>query len=164
MDPYWVWFMVLVVASALFFAMEVFIPSAGILGTLSAMSLVGALIILFAMDVTYGLIGTGVAVLLVPAAVALAMKIFPYTPIGKRLILQTPPDFDQPVHYTSTGDDNYDDLAGVTGKVISTLRPVGMVQFGDRKVECLAERGPLEPGTTVKVVAVRGFEVKVREV
>jgi len=164
MDSLWLWFLFLLGASALFFVLEILIPSAGILGTLSLLALGGAIITLFAINTTYGLIGVVAALFLVPAAFALALKLFPHTPIGKRLILNPPPDLNEPVHYTSTGEDNYDDLLHAEGTVISTLRPVGMVQFGPRKVECLAEPGPVEPGTQVKVVAVRGFEVKVRPV
>jgi membrane-bound ClpP family serine protease len=51
---------------------------------------------------------------------------------------------------------------GTTGVAMTDLRPVGTCRFGDGRYECLADRGMIESGSEVEVVAVDGMQVKVR--
>jgi len=163
MDPMVIWTIGFAVAAAVLFTLEIVIPSGGILGMLSMSALVGTIICLFLIDVTYGWIGLVAALFIVPAAIAISMKIFPHTPIGRRLILGNNDGPRQPVRYGSTDDDTKD-LMGAEGVVVSEMRPIGVVNFDGKRVECLSERGTLENGTKVKVVNISGFEIKVRPV
>jgi len=53
---------------------------------------------------------------------------------------------------------------GDSGVVVSTLRPAGMVRFGQTLVDCVTQAEFLEPGTQVKVAEVHGNRVVVQVV
>jgi membrane-bound serine protease (ClpP class) len=53
---------------------------------------------------------------------------------------------------------------GEAGEVISTLRPIGRVQFGEGIVDCVAEGEFLEPGTQVEIIEIHGNRVVVKKV
>ena len=163
MEPLTIWTMIFVGAAVLLFVVEVFIPSGGLLGMLSFASLIGAIICLFMISNTHGWIGVICAFILVPVAIGVALKVFPHTFVGKRLILSYEQKADATV-YSSDDTPGYSDLLDAQGVAETDLRPIGTVKFDDRRVECLAERGMIEAHTHVKVVAVAGIEIKVRPV
>jgi membrane-bound serine protease (ClpP class) len=51
---------------------------------------------------------------------------------------------------------------GTEGTAETTLRPVGMVRFGELRVESVAEMGMIEAGTAVTVVESTPLRVVVR--
>jgi len=53
-------------------------------------------------------------------------------------------------------------LLGQRGRALTPLRPVGMCEFDQRKVECVAESGYVEEGTLVEVIRVAGTQPTVR--
>ena len=53
---------------------------------------------------------------------------------------------------------------GDSGKVTAMLRPVGRAMFGDRLVDVVSDGQWIEPGKTIKVVAVQGNRIVVEEV
>lgn len=160
-EPLLLWTIAFIAAAVLLFVIEVFIPSGGLLGVLSFASLIGAIICLFLISSTHGWIGVLCAFVLVPVALAIALKAFPHTFIGKRLILSEQQKAASTL-YSSDDTPGYADLLDARGVTLTDLRPVGTVKINDRQVECLAERGMIEAHTPVKVVAVSGIEIKVR--
>lgn len=157
------WAVVLIGVAVILFVLEVLIPSGGLLGVMSALSLVGFIVVMFMIDLTYGWIAAVASVFIVPTAIVVAMKAFPHTPVGRRLILTDA----QPAgrtHYTSTGSDDTRGLLDQQGVTVTPLYPGGEVKFDDRRVHCLAEHGMIDKGVRVRVVNVSGMEVKVREV
>ncbi len=164
MDTAWTWALGCALAALILFVLEIVIPSGGLLGTLSLFSLVATNVALFFVGTTAGWVGLLCSAVVVPIAIAVAVKVFPHTFIGRRLILADKQPADANVHYSSGQDDDYSSLAGQQGVVVSELRPVGTVRFGERRVECLSDRGIIETGATVQVVGVHGIEVKVRPV
>ena len=85
---------VLLLAFGLALAMlEVFIPSAGILGFLSLSAIVTAIVLAFSFSGTnVGFLFLGIAAISLPATVIMAFKWLPSTPFGRRLMLGTPQD------------------------------------------------------------------------
>ncbi len=162
MDPLAMWAMICIVGAVLLFVIEVFMPSGGLLGAGSFFCLVAAIGLLFAMDNTYGWIGLIVGLILVPVAIGVALKVFPHTFVGRRLILSDAQKADTTV-YSSDDTPGYADLLGAEGLTLTELRPVGTVNLNGRRVECLAERGVIEPHEKVKVVSVEGMQIKVRK-
>ena len=83
---------VLLLAFGLALAMlEVFIPSAGILGFLSLSAIVTAIVLAFSFSGTIvGFLFLGIAAISLPATVIVAFKWLPSTPFGRRLMLGTP--------------------------------------------------------------------------
>jgi membrane-bound serine protease (ClpP class) len=53
-------------------------------------------------------------------------------------------------------------VLGESGVTLSSLRPSGRVQFGDRYVNVVSEGGWIDVGVTVDVVEVAGNRIVVR--
>ncbi len=51
---------------------------------------------------------------------------------------------------------------GRTGRALTPLRPVGMCEFENQRVECVAENGYVEKGASVEMVRVEGMQPTVR--
>ena len=71
--------------------LEVFIPSAGILGFLSVAAIITAIVLAFSFGgTTAGFLFLGVAAVSLPTAIIVAFKWLPNTPMGRRLMLGRP--------------------------------------------------------------------------
>ena len=57
-----------------------------------------------------------------------------------------------------------DELVGKTGKTVTDLRPAGTAWIEGRPVDVVAEGVFLKKGETVRVIAVEGMRVVVRQV
>jgi membrane protein implicated in regulation of membrane protease activity len=86
MEPILIWaFAGLIVAFVLLVA-ELFIPSGGILGICAALFAIGAVILLAVHDTTWGLVAALGLMVVAPVLVAFMLKVWPHTPIGRRII------------------------------------------------------------------------------
>ena len=137
---------------------EVFIPSGGLLSICAIFSLAGGVAIFFRHSDVAGWIGVLVAIVMVPFLLVTAYKILPRTRFGRQVILAPP--------VRERGDAISDGtelkmLVGRVGRVLTTMRPVGMCAFDEQKVECVAESGYVRKGQTVKVIHVEGTQVTV---
>jgi len=157
---WWLLFAIfLYAACAILIVAEVFIPSAGLLSICSIACLVGGIAIFFHYSAAAGWIGTVTAVVMVPLLLALAYRVLPRTRFGKRVIL-TPPVRERGDAISDTPE--LAQLLGHVGRVLTTMRPVGMCDFDGRRLECVAESGYLQKDKQVKVIRVEGTQVTVR--
>ncbi len=157
--------LILFVLALTFFVMECFIPSAGLLGLLSFGCLVAAVWMLFEINTTAGWISLIASAVTIPVLLAIMLKAFPHTFIGKKLIMANPQTATgSQLTYDPARDANPQSLIGAQGLAITALRPVGICRIGDHRAECLSVAGTIEPGTPVRVESVSGIEVKVRVV
>lgn len=157
-----VWATLLFLLALAFLVLEVFVPSGGVLGTLTAACAFGSIVLAFREGPTTGLVFLTLTVVLLPAALALAFQVWPHTPLGRRFLLPTPTDRD-------TRPDTAQlqwlrSLVGATGRAISPMLPSGAVELQGRSVDALSEGLPIEAGCWVRVVEVRGARVVVRPV
>jgi membrane-bound serine protease (ClpP class) len=147
---------------------EVMLPTHGVVGVLAALLIVAGVGVTFYINQYLGL---GIAVLLVvalPICGALWVKIWPKTPVGRRLILGdvTPPAPTAPAVHV-----------GQTGVTVTELRPTGVCEFpsrartaagapcvGTERLEARCEHGTIPAGRTVRVVAVVDSRPTVRMV
>jgi len=157
---WWLLFAVLLyVACAVLLVAEVFIPSFGLLTACSVACLIGGVTIFFRHSPAAGWIGVVVAILMVPSLLVMAYKTLPKTRFGKRVIL-APPVRDRGDAISDAPE--LQQLLGREGRVLTTMRPVGMCEFEGRRIECVAERGYLQKDNKVKVIRVEGTQVTVR--
>ena len=157
---WWLLFAVfLYVISAALIVAEVFIPSGGILGILALISGISGLTLFFHHSTAAGLIGMVVAVFMVPSLLLLAYKLLPRTRFGRRVLLAPPV---RQRGEAVTDAEELSKLLGRTGRVLTTMRPVGMCDFDGRRVECVAESGFVRKDEQVKAIRVDGTQVTVR--
>jgi membrane-bound serine protease (ClpP class) len=174
-DNFIIWSILCFGVAILLFLIEIFVPSAGLLGFCSAAALIAGVVLLFMHDTTTGLIGAIVSVLAIPAALLTALQLFPHTPIFRLLVLRNPDEVGQdarvlehdPDRTTATdaaSEPSPASLIGMRGQALNELRPVGTCLLAGRRRECLAEQGLIARGSTVEVTHADGMQIKVRQV
>jgi membrane-bound serine protease (ClpP class) len=126
---------------------EIYLPSYGILGVMSLLALFGGVGTCFWINKQLGLASAIGLVILMPFAVALAIKVWPHTYAGKRLILGRTAS--ATAHAPASAVQ-----VGQMGIVVSELRPGGVCEFGMTRVEARCEHGVIPAGRHVEVVAV----------
>jgi membrane-bound serine protease (ClpP class) len=158
-----VWWLIFAVflffVCAVLIVAEVFVPSGGLISICALACLVGGIAIFFHYNVIAGWIGVVIALIMIPAMLVFTYRIFPKTRFGKSVTL-SPPKRRQGDAIPDT--DELKDLLGAEGVVLSTLRPVGTVDFSGRRIECVAEGGFVEKGKKVKIISVESTQLKVR--
>ncbi|MEX0712505.1 MAG: NfeD family protein [Pirellulales bacterium] len=158
MDPLG-WAAVLLLIGLALAVLEVFVPSGGIIGFLSILAALAAIVLAFRQGYGYGLGFLGAAVVALPAALALALHWWPATPMGRRILLPVPtPDEVLP-------DDerlNLKSLVGQVGQARSLMLPSGLVAIQGHHVDAVSEGMVIEAGQWVRVIEVRGTRVVVR--
>ena len=123
---------------------ELLLPSHGVLGVGAAGCILGAIVVASRENAWAGLALLLGVVALVPFAWTAFVKIWPKTPVGRRVVL--PPvtnDAPQPLV-----------RIGQSGVTMSELRPIGVCDFDGVRVEAQSEHGIVEPGRNVKVIAL----------
>ena len=139
---------------------EIFIPSHGVL-TLAGLGLVvWGVVKTFAVGGhTAGVIAVLACLVLLPALAYLSVSIWPRTPIGRKI---APPNPIASASDSSVPAVELATLVGRRGRTISPLRPVGLCDFGGRRVSCISEMGLLEAGVEVEATRVDGSNLGVR--
>ena len=139
---------------------EVFVPSAGLLSICALTCLVGGVWIFFHHSAAAGWIGLIAGLIMVPSIVASRTRFSRRRGLdGGRL---APPVRERGDAILDTAE--LKELLGRTGRVLTTMRPVGMCSFDGRRVECVAEGGYVEKDKVVKVIRVEDMQVTVRVV
>lgn len=91
-------------------------------------------------------------------------KYLPEMPYVNRLFLIPPADKTEPEPSPLPGAEEAAALLGQIGTATSMLRPSGIAQFGDRRVDVSTEWDFIEPGTKIQIVEVEGSRIVVKKV
>ena len=155
------WVVLLMMVGLSVMALEVFVPSGGILGFISVTAIVAAIATAFLeLGAVAGMTVLAMTVVSVPCVLGLAFRWFPQTPLGHR-VLPPPPDAADLLpdanrrHHART-------LVGRSGETLSELLPWGSIEIDGMTLEALSESGPIEVGTRVEAVGVQGTALVVR--
>ncbi len=134
---------------------EIFvIPGFGIAGIGGIAAILASIYFTFGNQTLYV---ASLAVLIVAAGLLLAVRLLPRTRTGRALVLESAIAGEAPP------EAKLRPLEGAIGKALTPLRPAGVAQFGERKVDVVAEGEFIEKGSTVRVVRVEGVRVVVRK-
>lgn len=163
----------LLVLALLLFAVELFVPSGGMLGILCGLSALASVAAFFYHSPTLGLLALLAYVIATPFLMVYGVKFWSQTPIGRRLILGGTEDV------TADGRDEEtveaaiearrreiraadSALVGRHGLTVTPLRPVGVIRVDDRRMDALADAGVIEADQEIVVVEVLDDQIKVR--
>lgn len=156
------WIAALVAVGLGMLVLEVFVPSGGVLGFLSVVALGAGVVTAFA---EHGP-AVGVAVLAAtavaaPVVLGIAFRIFPETPIGRR-VLPPPP---RPEEVVPDGErrSQLRELVGREGRSTSELLPWGSVQIDGRDLPAMSDSGPIAAATSIEVIGVQAGGLVVRQ-
>lgn len=159
---YWVWAILLLVLGTGLALLEMFFPSAGILGFLSAASIIAAVVMGFYEGAFVGFLILLGAVVGLPTVIALGLKYWPKTALGKRVLL-TPPKSEE-VLPEDPEKEILKKLIGRVGRAKSKMLLSGVVTIDGRNIDAVSESMPIEVGQAVRVIQVRGNRVVVRPI
>lgn len=141
--------------------LEVFVPSGGLLGFLSLSALVAGVFIAFwSLGPLPGMIALAVVVFGVPVALLVALRWFPETAIGRRVI-PPPPEPDDVVPAADRRR-RAREAVGRRGRTTSELVPWGIVEVDGVTLDAMSEGGPIAAGVPVEIVAAQAAAVVVR--
>jgi membrane-bound ClpP family serine protease len=143
-------------------AAELMIPTHGLLFGLGFGAGVVGVALTFRYGLSTGVITLLVVVVVVPLVGGAMLRIWPKTPLGKRLFLPGPDDDEtvanMPVHL------ELERLRGRYGKTLSALRPCGIVDFDGKRVDTMTGGEMVEQDRWVRCVDIKDGRVIVREV
>lgn len=152
----------LLLAGLAFIFVELLIPSAGLIAIVSGTLLVSGIVVGFSAGPTAGFIILGGTLLTLPITIAFLLKIWPETPIGRRLFISPPkaedvePDKERTVSLLS--------LIGKEGISRSKLLPAGSVTIDGRHYDAVSDGLPIEMNQKIKVSAIKAQRIFVRPV
>ncbi|MFM7183936.1 MAG: hypothetical protein ACKO4Z_04085 [Planctomycetota bacterium] len=157
------WITALVALGLALVVLEVFVPSGGVLGFFSMLAIVVGVVMAFVQEgPAVGMIVLGATVVAVPIVLAGAFRVFPHTPLGRRVIAAPPdrsavvPDADRRGILRG--------LVGHSGRATTELLPWGSVEVEGGVHEAMSESGPIGSGCEVEVVGVQAGGLVVRAV
>ena len=159
------WGLGLLAASLLLVIIEVFVPSSGLIAITAAGCAVVGLVFLFRYQLAWGVSGTLTILVLGPTAFGFALRVWPSTPMGRRMLGAKTPEEEEADRLAALKErQKQQSLVGAEGMVLSDLRPVGMIQVDGARMEALSETGLIRAGAKVRITAIESNQIKVRTV
>lgn len=135
---------------------EVLIPSMGALGVAASLCILGSIGWAFRISTEMGMQLVMIAALLVPAAIMIAFRLLPKSPLARKLMARGFSFED------GRAVDRRDrKLLGATGEVEAPLRPAGTARIDGRRVDVISRGEMIETGVAVKVIETAGNRVVV---
>jgi membrane-bound ClpP family serine protease len=157
-DPIYI-AIILYISAIVLALVDLYVPSAGMLVLLSLVAAVGSVMFGFQGGTTSGMTMLTLVAGSIPVLGLVAIRIWPHTPVGRRIVLGLPPE--QP----TTARDEQNMLAELIGHVLVSeypLMPGGQITIDHRPYNALAETGYIDAGQRIEVTAVRHRNLIVR--
>jgi membrane-bound serine protease (ClpP class) len=149
-------YVTLLLVGLLLLGLEIVVPG-GVLGVFGGVALLAAIFVGFAaFPGTWGLISAAGIIFLAGLTIAIWIKYFPRTRMGRILTLSA----DTKTYKAAA---THPELLGQEGVALTTLRPAGIADIGGERVDVVAEGNWIEDGAPIKVIDVEGTRVTVRE-
>ncbi|MCC6909272.1 MAG: hypothetical protein IT430_15140 [Phycisphaerales bacterium] len=158
------WVVGLLMLAAIMVALELFVPSGGLISVVAGLCAIAAVVLAFRISMTTGGIALGLVVVLTPTILWLAIKVFPSTPVGRHIILTegtTEEDMQRRLHERHAEAEAISSLIGAQGKALTGLRPGGTIRLDGEDIEAFAETGIIPAGTRVVITSVNGRQIRV---
>jgi len=155
------WALILLTAGLCAVAVELFVPSAGIIGIIAATLVMSGIVVGFMDSLTTGALMLMIAVIALPVLLTMMFKVWPHTPLGKRILLKDlkPEDvLPKKSHYKKRNDS----LIGKLGIARTKMLPSGIVMVDGEKFDAISEGFAIDQGDVVKIVDVREHRIYVQ--
>lgn len=160
MDPL-AWSILLIAIGLICLTAELFVPSGGILGTLTFAALTAGVIVAFYKGLTYGTAVLLFVSITLPIFFAAAAKIWPETPMGKWIMLRRPDSPEEVLPEQDRGG-GLRTLVGSSGVSISKMLPGGVVSIAGRSYEAVSDGDAIENDQPIVVIGVHLRRLVVR--
>lgn len=156
MDPLF-WALILILIAVFVMALEMLIPSAGILGLLAAGLVLTSIFMAFRSSWAVGSFFLLGVMICLPVLIYGLLKAWPHTPIGKRILLDEPAaDRILPPRGFS------EELIGQIGVSKTKMLPSGIILVNDEKLDAVSDGFPIEANQPIKITAIRANRIYVQ--
>ncbi len=160
---------VLFLLGIILLAVEIFVlPGFGVAGVSGIicivaglyLSLLGNLDTISMPDMTGAALRVGGALLITIAGAVILGKFVPRTGFWKKLSLSDEQKSDE--GYVASKD--FSSYVGKTGIALTPLRPAGVGEFGNERLDIVSEGDFIEKKSTIKIIRIEGYRLVVREI
>ena len=134
--------------------LEIFVPG-GVLGILGVLAMGYGCYLAFDLSAAWGSAAVGLSVVVAVTAIRLVAR----SRLGKKLMLDDAGARDWKAAEAGLGE-----LVGQEGRTLTQLRPAGLAQIGERRLDVVADNELVPAGVRVRVVEVEGNRVVVEAV
>lgn len=163
----------LLLLALVLFALELFIPSGGMLGILCGLAAIGSVISFFQYSPSAGGFALLIYLVATPFLLVYGVKLWSSSSIGRRLILggtedldgrglddeEIEAEIDARRRSTRASDAS---LIGRIARTATPLRPVGVIRIDGTRMDALAESGVIDADREVEIIEVLDNQIKVR--
>ena len=139
--------------------LELVVPSGGILGVCAGAAMLAAVVIGFLHSFTLGAAMLMIAGFGVPLVIWLGLKLWPNTPIGRRM-LNIDPEVD--AARRKLEEESRNRWLGKVGVAKINLLPNGIIEIDGQSLDAISLGGAIDRGTHVEVVNVIAGKIHVR--
>lgn len=156
------WSVILLAIGFVLLVAELFIPSAGMMTVCCIVSLVAAVAVAFTHSVTWGITSLIIVFTVAPVTLAFLIRLWPYTPIGRRILLRSP---DAPLPDVLPNDSHrkaLQALVGCIGRSVSDMMPNGMIEIDGQRFDAISVSGLINSGQAIEVVSCTAGKLHVR--
>ena len=150
------WSIIFMGLGLLIVMLELFIPSAGILTVLAGACFIASIVAGFFSSLTAGLVMLLLIVILLPLLLMAMIKVWPKTPIGRRILIEPSGSPDAVVPEWEPG---IHELVGQLGTARTKMLPSGIVLINGKKYDALSDGLPIDEGQPIRVVAVKNNRI-----
>jgi membrane-bound ClpP family serine protease len=154
------WAFLLLAIGLFVVVLELFLPSAGILGVFAGALILSSIVLGFMDSLKSGALVLMIAVIALPSLLGAMVKIWPHTPLGKLILLKDlkPDDVlpNRPRHEWLAN------LEGQLGIAKTKMLPSGIVVINGEKYDAISEGFAIEIDDPVIVTAVRENRIYVQ--
>lgn len=143
----------LFLAAIVIFAIDLMIPSGGVLVGVTACFAFAAIVVAFRHSTSTGLWMLITTLGALPLMMWGFIEIWPRTPLGRRMT--SPPDLAGEFIWSDAAKSkDVQSLIGAEGISMDEMLPSGLVQIGTQSYEAFSESGPIDAGKSVRVVRI----------
>lgn len=139
--------------------LELFIPSGGLLGIAAAAALMAAIIIGFMHSLSAGASILVAVSILVPVLVSIGVRIWPRTPMGRRMLTINTQENEARETELRTQRDS---IIGKIGIAKTNLLPSGLVEIDGMRLDAISIGIAIDRGETIEVVSITSGKIRVR--
>ena len=150
----------LLIAALACVAAELFLPSHGILAICSGLLALGSILLGYRAHPAFGVALAIAIVVCAPMVFFWAIRLYPSTPMGKRVMLKAPPQ-----NVKSAFEAETQRLSGLVGQratAATMLRPAGTIEVNGERIDAVSEAEVIAAGTEVEILRVSGLKVIVK--
>lgn len=156
------WSLGLMILAFFCLVVEFFVPSAGLIGIGAAIAFAAAIFVAFTDSTSLGMTFTAVVALAVPLVMLAMIRIWPYTPVGRRMLNLPPNGHAQGGPAEDPRMRQLRELVGRVGRARTDLLPSGQIEVDGRRFDAVASGAAIDRDSPVEVFSVEMGKIHVR--